>query len=684
MNPLDEAAREHDFAYQAIQNQGINPYINYNQADKDFQKRIQGDTSLPGNLARIFFHLKSKVAPDISDPSEQVDAKEEGEDPAPTAETLLPAPANTASTGGTASTGPEGQPGEEPPKKRRRLQRKRGRLITMSDMSADAPIPTSIRAGDPGPANAWTNSASWGNGTVTTRATRTWVCPAYNNHLYKSLQLKFTNSDINTGPKSHFGWSTPWAYFDFNRFHCLWSPRDWQRLVNNNTGFRPKSLKVSVFNVQIKEVSTIQNTKQILTSTGGTVQILEDKRHTLPYVLSSCTTGAFSPFPNDITILPQYAYVSMHELGEPTQDTAFFCLEGMDSAILGNGDSYEYIYYFPALPFHSAYQINQFLHQTANPLLDQYLWMVTGTDNQGQPTWGRPQKADYMHHYQNWLYGPQWQVQMMQMSTQNYKNLSQAQWDQSNPRVQLFNQGLLPIKPGVPGFSGSTTNVSAPNNTIYYDVSDSRQKAGSTIGTTGPDNTRGTPVGIDMAHEGEVRTTNLPAAPQVFYPSGSNATVATATATAMKNAQQGSTDQLHYLGTYPGMMWMNRDMYLQGPIWAKIPNTDGKFHPAPHMGGFGMSNPPPQLLIKVTPTPADPPSTYQEKTMTSFLTQYASGQITYEIEWEVVSSHSERWNPQEQWSYTSAAAQNNFFWVDANGLYREGQVVGSRWISQHL
>lgn len=684
MNPLDEAAREHDFAYQAIQNQGINPYINYNQADKDFQKRIQGDTSLPGNLARIFFHLKSKVAPDISDPSDQVDAKKETEDTAPPTETLPTANPATTSTGGTATTGPEGQPAEEPPKKRRRLQRKRGRLITMSDMSADATVSTSVRAGDPGPANVWTHTTIWGHKTVTTKATRTWVLPAYNNHLYRNIQTKFTTTDFNTGTKSHFGWSTPWGYFDFNRYHCFWSPRDWQRLVNNNTGFKPKTLKVTVFNVQIKEVSNVQNTKQILTSTGGTVQILEDRLHSLPYVTSCCTTGSLSAFPNDVTILPQYAYVSMHELGDPTQDTAFYCLEGMDSAILGNGDSYEMFYTFPPTAFHSAYQINQFLHQMANPLLDQYLWMVTGTDARGQPIWQRPAKADYTHHFQNWMYGPQWQVQMMQTSDQNYKSLSQTAWDQVNPKVQLFNQGMLPVKPGIPGFTGSTTNVTAPNNTLYYDVSDYRQKGRDYANVTGADSNRGLPPGIDMAHEGEVRTTNVPAAPQAFYNSTSESSLGTATSVPMKANQQGSTAQLHYMGVFPGQMWMNRDMYLQGPIWAKIPHTDGKFHPSPHMSGFGFTNPPPQLLIKVTPTPADPSNGYQEKTFTSFLTQYASGQITYEIEWELTSQGSERWNPQEQWSYTESAARANHFWVDKDGNYREGQVVGSRWISQHL
>lgn len=63
VNELDKAARIHDYAYAALQKDGVNPYLQYNQADKDFQDAIQGDTSFPGNLARGLFRIKETLLP---------------------------------------------------------------------------------------------------------------------------------------------------------------------------------------------------------------------------------------------------------------------------------------------------------------------------------------------------------------------------------------------------------------------------------------------------------------------------------------------------------------------------------------------------------------------------------------------------------------------------------------------
>lgn len=100
------------------------------------------------------------------------------------------------------------------------------------------------------------------------------------------------------------------------------------------------------------------------------------------------------------------------------------------------------------------------------------------------------------------------------------------------------------------------------------------------------------------------------------------------------------------MGVQPGRVCMDKDIYLQGPIWAKIPDTDGNFQPHPNMGGSGCKHPPPMILQKNTPVPAEPPAAFTETPIKSFISQYSTGQVTVEIDWEQKSESSKRWNPE--------------------------------------
>ena len=132
------------------------------------------------------------------------------------------------------------------------------------------------------------------------------------------------------------------------------------------------------------------------------------------------------------------------------------------------------------------------------------------------------------------------------------------------------------------------------------------------------------------------------------------------------------------------MVWQDRDVYLQGQIWAKIPETDGAFHPSPLMGGFGLKNPPPQILIKNTPVPANPPTTFTANKLNSFITQYSTGQVTVEIEWELKKESSKRWNPEVQFTANYNKA-NALDWAPSeNGQYEEPRLIGTRYLTRTL
>lgn len=156
-------------------------------------------------------------------------------------------------------------------------------------------------------------------------------------------------------------------------------------------------------------------------------------------------------------------------------------------------------------------------------------------------------------------------------------------------------------------------------------------------------------------------------------------------ATNLQNGNtQATTNDVNAQGILPGMVWQDRDVYLQGPIWAKIPHTDGHFHPSPLMGGFGLKHPPPQILIKNTPVPSDPPLTFNQQKLASFITQYSTGQVSVEIEWELQKENSKRWNPEVQYTSNYNKSVNVDFTVNTEGVYSEPRTIGTRYLTRNL
>ena len=179
---------------------------------------------------------------------------------------------------------------------------------------------------------------------------------------------------------------------------------------------------------------------------------------------------------------------------------------------------------------------------------------------------------------------------------------------------------------------------------------------------------------VMITDEEEIRTTNPVATEQYGYVSNN-----------LQNSNTGpTTGTVNHQGALPGMVWQDRDVYLQGPIWAKIPHTDGHFHPSPLMGGFGLKHPPPQIMIKNTPVPANPPTNFSAAKFASFITQYSTGQVSVEIEWELQKENSKRWNPEIQYTSNYNKSVNVDFTVDTNGVYSEPRPIGTRYLTRNL
>lgn len=661
VNKADAAALEHDKAYDEQLKQGDNPYVKYNHADAKLQSDLKDDTSFGGNLARGVFQAKKRVLEPLG--------LVEGDNTAlPPKKRKLPTQENTVDQSGLPASQEYSQ--QDLSQIDRAEQSQSGATGTGSLQPSSNLGSSTMASGGGGPmaddnqgadgvGNAsgnWHCDTTWLGDTVVTRTTRTWSLPTYNNHLYKRLNGTSTGTD-----NQYFGFSTPWGYFDFNRFHCHFSPRDWQRLINNNWGIRPKSLHFKLFNIQVKEVTTQDQTTTIANNLTSTVQVFADSEYQLPYVLGNASEGCLPPFPADVFMLPQYGYCTRQSGNNPTPQSAFYCLEYFPSQMLRTGNNFSFVYEFEKVPFHSMWAHNQSLDRLMNPLVDQYLWYMEAVNAPGGTRANRfnqATKANLPEQARNWLPGPGYRVQKY-FDNANSNYLITGSWSASNKYRLEGRQTKI-----APGPDRGDEAGTFDGNTLMF------AKSPSTPATLATQDQ------VNITRDSEVRSTNFLTGTSPVYVTNNEQGTSTAPA----------GDWLTVSPVMPGQVWMDRDIYLQGPIWAKIPHTDGHFHPSPLMGGFGLRNPPPQILIKNTPVPANPPVEFNPAKISSFITQYSTGQVTVEIEWELQKEKSKRWNPEIQYSDNSSATDGSVlhFAPDNNGLYTEFRSIGTRYLTRPM
>nr|ACN42941.1 VP2 [Adeno-associated virus - Po1] len=508
----------------------------------------------------------------------------------------------------------------------------------------------------------WHCDSTWMGDRVITKSTRTWVLPSYNNHQYLEIH---SGSVDGSNANAYFGYSTPWGYFDFNRFHSHWSPRDWQRLVNNYWGFRPRSLKVKIFNIQVKEVTTQDGTTTIANNLTSTVQVFTDNDYQLPYVIGNGTEGCLPAFPPQVFTLPQYGYATLNRnnTDDPTERSSFFCLEYFPSKMLRTGNNFEFTYSFEEVPFHCSFAPSQNLFKLANPLVDQYLYRFVSTDTSGNLQFQKNLKARYANTYKNWFPGPMCRTQGWYTSAGTYNNKGVANFDTSN-KMELEGASYQ-VNPQPNGMTNTLqdSNKYALENTMIFNAQNAPP------GTTSLYQENN----LLITSESETQPVN-----RLAYNTGGQVS---------NNNQNSNTHPT--VGVYnhqevlPGSVWMDRDVYLQGPIWAKIPETGAHFHPSPAMGGFGLKHPPPMMLIKNTPVPSNV-AAFSDVPVKSFITQYSTGQVTVEIEWELKKENSKRWNPEIQ--YTNNYNNPTFvdFAPDTSGEYRTTRAIGTRYLTRPL
>nr|QKN88779.1 MAG: capsid protein [Dependoparvovirus sp.] len=679
VNAADAAAREHDKGYDELLKQGENAYLTYNHADAKLQQDLQGDQTFGGNLANSVFQAKKRLLepfglvekePELAPPKRprpqeqpspdsssgrgkkgqqparkrlsfgEGTSEEGGSDPQP-----LPQPPSGGGEAGGGGQGPSLVPGT--------MSGGGGAPLGDNQQGADG---VGTASGD------WHCDSKWLGNTVLTRSTRTWVLPSYNNHLYRQI----SNGGTSGQPGNrYFGYSTPWGYFDFNRFHCHFSPRDWQRLVNNHWGFRPKSLHVKVFNIQVKEVTTQDGNTTVTNNLTSTVQIFSDEEYQLPYVCGNATEGCLPAFPPQVFTIPQYGYATLNDTanGNPTERSSFFCLEYFPSKMLRTGNNFEFSFQFEEVPFHTGFAPSQNLMKLSNPLIDQYLYGYDNTDAGGTPQFLKLAAGLYFSQYKNWHVGAHKRTQAYNMTQDTANRVNVTEVNVGNI-MNVSGQSYL-SRPSIPTMTNKLDgNASyALDATMLFPAQPLPPGPGSAVDSSN----------IIFTNESETQPVN-------GYAANSSGRVASNT---QSSGTAPTVEFLNEAGTYPAAVWMDRDVYLHGPIWAKIPNTGAHFHPSPMMGGFGLKHPPPMMLIKNTPVPGNI-TTFSDVPVNQFITQYSTGQVTVSIEWELEKENSKRWNPEIQ--YTNNYNNPTFvdFAPNAAGDYQTTRTIGTRWLTRPL
>lgn len=251
----------------------------------------------------------------------------------------------------------------------------------------------------------WVGGAQFGSHGVTTRMSRNFSLPIYDGGNYKKISGE-SNSVMSVDKWS--GYSTPWGYIDVNRWDLHFSPRAWQKLVNNYRGIKPKKMQVRICNIQVREAvysgeQTIYNS-----SPNGSIMAVVDYDGKYPYVLGNMQFGHLTVAPYKVATLPQYGYTYS---GCP-DSTGFYCLEGGNCQVLRTGDTVEFSYTFTDAPMLDLSIVAQQANQMANPLLGSYMLRAFGIEkdnvtNISDTRYIAPGK--YSAFYHNYLFGNLWQ-----------------------------------------------------------------------------------------------------------------------------------------------------------------------------------------------------------------------------------------------------------------------------------
>lgn len=607
VNKADEAARKHDLGYSDLLSQGENPYLYFNEHDVNLIEDLRGDNTFGGILARSVFQIKQAVAP------------------------ALP---GTSKGGGPKSDRAAKRKLYFARSNRGAKQQKMESADTANEPNIEATEQPVLNAGNGGRGSmggggkggagvgystgGWTGGSIFTDELVITKNTRQFLCDIQNGHRYKMETL---NTAASAAPQVAV--TTPWSYFNFNQYSSHFSPRDWQHLINTYERFRPAAMRVRIYNLQIKQVVQQEGTNLYNNDLTAGLHVMCDGEHAYPYVQHPWDDNCMPEMPNEIWKLSQYAYLQAPNQNIDTSSTnaaemefrrgmPLYILENTDHQVLRTGEATEFTFKFSCewVENNISYILPQMMY---NPKVDSRLIIKKGDNTAvNVPAAIKPS---------NWYAGPG-------IRNGNIEN-------------------TLETTPAGPIFTRADTNNINDNNATLQDA----YGTWPTMGALAAGNTQ-----RNIHFRTGEGTTGTE--PTLWYKDRHTCTREYYVNKATNNT--GTTQQIDEWWMLPNQIWDSHPICRYNSIWMKIPRTNRKTLLDPQDGTIPMEHPPGTIFMKLAKIPIP-------ETGDSYLTIYATGQVSCEIAWEAKKRGTKNWRPE---FYHSAIGMNaSAYTFDQNGQY---------------
>lgn len=655
VNKADRAAQKHDFAYSKYIKSGKNPYLYFNKADQDFLDELKTDDSFGGYLGKAAFGIKKAIAPalggDSPGPSKRDEERTGRQATAAFKRKLWFAKARRGDFGKKLKMDAGGEPDPEQQPAETAAEGRAGGGGGGGPGGAGVGIST----------GGWIGGCLFGQNKVVTTVTRQWYVPIYNEHKYKKLEPA-------TGDRANWsGISTPWGYFNFNAYYSHFSPQDWQRLVNEYKSWRPRRMRVQIYNLQIKQIVDQAGTNMYNNDLTAGVHIFCDGSHQYPYAQHAWDESSLPELPNDVYKLPQYAYfqylidLTDGAAGGNNMERAIkmgaplYMLESSSHEVLRTGEDTSFTFDFKCGWVHNdrAFCPPQ---MDFNPLVHTrryYPYWDTGAN----PAGFRFKRYNPYKKPSAWMPGPGCQFTGDLRNDTAVRNVGPITTVWHPPGTTIKNRtvssfghenadanGLETEGISTAPVNGACSNWDYP--TLNYDSGGAEQD--NLVGTRNID--------IDMNRWGTVGFTK--------------STISGSTITTTSTNQD-------MIWMYPGQTWNATPISRNNPIWVKKPNADFSTIEDTSDGTLPMSHPPGTIFVKVAKIPV--PTTNNAD---SYLTIYCTGQVSCEIEWEVERYETKNWRPENRIS-AAVFADSTMYNFDTNGVYNQsedfGETMPTKW-----
>lgn len=640
VNKADEAAKKHDQAYNNYINKGLNPYLKFNKGDQDFIDSLQSDSSVGGNFARAVFHLKKQIAPALNEPKDTGEPPAKKDKRAGNKRHLYFARLNKGAK--KAKADPNNMDGNMDDN-----EQGAGEAPAAEGGARAAGGPGGGGGGGGGGGNhgvgistgGWIGGSILGKNRIITRNTRQWWCPIRNGHKY----MQYNKWGSGNTEMHMMGYTTPWNMFNFNQYSSHFNPNEWQWLLNRASRFKPIKMEVKIYNLQIKQETTVASETTYTNDLTAGLHVLCDGEHAFPWTQLPWDKGCMPELPHEIWALPQYAYITVNSQAQDTVDNGdeyairrmvpMYLLEETDHAVIRTGESIVFHHNFDCGWVDNTHSSN--MHQLAciNPLVDSRLvarYITSGTSE------AEAQMRPYQKHGP-WWPGPGYrQNQNTSDGTTNNKTVFGPYVSTFAPEGLNYQVSVLQHGVGTGPYVGGQTARAPGNN-------------GTGATTNNASFLRFTPGDGEPANN-------------VNQFIQRQSTLTATRDQALHRATGTSTAEIQNVYMMPNQMWDSAQISRYNPIWVKIPRVDRHTMLDTEDGTLPMSHPPGTIYVKLANIPA--PSAGNN----SYLNIYATGQVSCEIEWEFEEHYNKNWRPERRIDVMQM--DSDVYKIDDQGAYR--------------